>query len=217
MGVKSINNYTFDAWRVYQGLYLHFMGNYDFHKYHGTGSWDSVQQMEKNFAKHERHGKFSVQRNIFKKLGNRFNSKEDLKLFFLSQFTYNLTYPSLFDSEVYDDYKTRMNNFHFHLREDMKQVLEYMKEYDKTFDEMFVANGVNHPSLLKLGLSRTISLETFVTLDIVLNFISMMNKRLVDPAWKDFRNLVLKYKPFLSLNVEKEQKIIRDIICEQKV
>ena len=89
-----------------------------------------------------------------------------------------------------------------------------MDEYCKTFDELFVAKKVNHPPILKLGLSRTISLETFTTLDIILNFLPQMEKKLIDPASKDFIKLIRNYKPFLSINVEKEKKIIMDVLTK---
>ena len=89
-----------------------------------------------------------------------------------------------------------------------------MQEYDKTFDELFVAEKVNHPPILKLGLSRTISVETFTTLDIILNFLSQMEKKLIDPASKDFIKLVRNYKPFLSIDIEKGKKIIKDTLMK---
>ena len=125
----------------------------------------------------------------------------------------SVTYPiSVFDTEVYEEYKERMNNFHFHLKRDCEEIVKYMEEYDKTFDELFIAEKVNHPPILKLGLSRRISLETFTTLDIILKFLPQMEKKLIDPASKDFIKLVRNYKPFLSISVEKEKKIIRDML-----
>ena len=107
-----------------------------------------------------------------------------------------------------------MNNFHFHLKRDIEVISKYMEEDCKTFDELFVAEKVNHPAILKLGLSRRISLETFTTLDIILNFLPQMEKKLIDPASKDFIKLVRNYKPFLSINVAKEKKIIKDTLTK---
>ena len=107
-----------------------------------------------------------------------------------------------------------MNNFHFHLKRDIEVVIKYMEENCKTFDELFVAEKVNHPAILKLGLSRRISLETFTTLDIILKFLPQMEKKLIDPASKDFIKLVRDYKPFLSIDVEKEKKIIKDTLTK---
>ena len=210
MEVK-MENKTFSAWITYQAINAHFTREYDYFKYNGKLNMTEYS-MEKQFHKNESGGKYSAQRAIFSDLGKMFNYKEDLVFFYLSQFTNNITYPSSFDSDLYDVYKERMNNFHFHLKRDVEEIIKYMKEYDKTFDELFVAEQINHPAILKLGLSRTISVETFTTLDIILNFLPQMEKKLIDPASKDFIKLIRSYKPFLAIGVEKEKKIIRDIL-----
>ena len=214
MMTVTSNEKTFNAWKIYHGLYLHFFNDYDYHKYGGKGPWNNINSMEKSFSKYERNGKYSAQRSIFEDLGKQFTEREDLIFFYLSQFTNNINYPSEFDSDLYDEYKERMNNFHFHLKRDTEEIIKYMDEYCKTFDELFVAEKVNHPPILKLGLSRTISLETFTTLDIILNFLPQMEKKLIDPASKDFIKLIRNYKPFLSINVEKEKKIIMDVLTK---
>jgi len=191
---------------------LHFTGEYDYFKYSGNAPWGTMASMEKYFSKFEGRMRFSAQRTIFENLGKRFDDRQDLIFFYLSQFTNDRTYPSVFESDLYEEYKERMNNFHFHLKRDVEEIIKYMKEYDKTFDELFIAEQVNHPAILKLGLSRTISVETFTTLDIILNFLPQMEKKLIDPASKDFIKLIRNYKPFLSIGVEKEKEIIRDIL-----
>ena len=60
-----------------------------------------------------------MQRTIFKNIANSFDSKKDLVFFFLSQFTNELIYPTVFDTDVYDEYKARMNYFDFHIQQDM--------------------------------------------------------------------------------------------------
>ena len=216
MVVKQNNKKTFNAWITYQALYAHFTksrkGGYDYFKYNGKLNMNE-HSMNKQFAKLDSNkGGWSLHRAMFNKLGLTFDKKEDLLFFFLSQFTNDITYPDRFDSDLYDEYKERMNNFHFYLKRDTEEIIKYMKEYDKTFDEMFIAEKVNHPPILKLGLSKTISLETFTTLDIMLDFLTVMEKKLIDPASKDFIKLVRNYKPFLSISVDKEKKIIMDIL-----
>ena len=213
MMIMTSNENTFNAWVTYQALYAHFTRDYDYFKYNGKVNMN-YDSMERHFDKYERGGNFSVQRSIFVHLGKIFANKEDLIFFYLSQFTNDITYPSIFDNDVYEEYKERMNNFHFHLKRDTEEIIKYMDEYCKTFDELFVAEKVNHPPILKLGLSRTISLETFTTLDIILDFLPQMEKKLIDPASKDFIKLIRNYKPFLSINVEKEKKIIMDVLTK---
>ena len=212
MITATSNEKTFNAWKIYHGLYLHFFNDYDYHKYGGNGPWNNINSMEKSFSKYEGNVKYSAQRSIFEELGKQFTEREDLIFFYLSQFTNRIDYPSDFDSDLYDEYKERMNNFPFHLKRDTEEIIKYMEEYHKTFDEMFVAEKTNHPSILKLGLSKTISLETFTTLDIILNFIPTMEKNFIDPASINFIKLIRNYKPFLSIDIKKEKKIIMDVL-----
>ena len=214
MEIKKDQLQTFKAWKAYMAIRLHFTGEYDYFKYKGTSTWGTIASMEKYFSKFEARSISAAQRTIFWNLGQAFKDRKDLVFFFLSQFTNDRTYPSVFESDLYEEYKERMNNFHFHLKRDVEEIVKYMKEYDKTFDELFVAEQINHPAILKLGLSRTISVETFTTLDIILNFLPQMEKKLVDPASKDFIKLVRSYKPFLSMDVEKEKKIIKDTLMK---
>jgi hypothetical protein len=213
MTTMTSNEKTFNAWITYQAINAHFTREYDYFKYNGKLNM-TYDSMERHFNKYERNSNFSAQRTIFDNLGKSFEHKEDLIFFYLSQFTNDITYPSIFDSDLYDEYKERMNNFHFHLKRDIEEIIKYMDEYCKTFDDLFVAEKVNHPPILKLGLSRSISVETFTTLDIILNFLPQMEKKLIDPASKDFIKLVRNYKPFLSINVEKEKKIIMDVLTK---
>ena len=212
MITATSNEKTFNAWKIYHGLYLHFFNDYDYHKYGGNGPWNNINSMEKSFSKYEGNVKYSAQRSIFEELGKQFTEREDLIFFYLSQFTNRIDYPSDFDSDLYDEYKERMNNFPFHLKRDTEEIIKYMEEYHKTFDEMFVAEKTNHPPILKLGLSKTISLETFTTLDIILNFIPIMEKNFIDPASINFIKLIRNYKPFLSIDIKKEKKIIMDVL-----
>ena len=211
MVVNQSNQRTFNAWITYQAIHAHFTREYDYFKYNGKLNMNEYS-MEKQFMKYEGGGSHSAQRTIFSNLGKTFESKEDLIFFYLSQVTNNVPYPSMFDSDLYEEYKERMNNFHFHLKRDTEEIATYMEEWDKTFDEMFVVKGINHPSILKMALIQTISLETFAVLDIVLNFIPNMEKQLIDPASKDYLKLVKNYKPFLSISVDKEKKIIMDVL-----
>ena len=87
-----------------------------------------------------------------------------------------------------------------------------MKKEDCTFNEMFITKSMRHTLILKLVLGRVISLEAFTVLDMVLNFIPEIDKYLDDPIWEDHKRLVLNYKPFLEVDVEKQKKIILDVL-----
>ena len=203
---------TFNAWKVYHAMYLHFTTDYDYFKYSGNATWGTMASMEKYFAKFEQYGKSSFQRGFFETLGKTYGKREDLIFWFLSQFTNQLDHPDDFDSDLYEDYKKRMNEFNFYLRLDIENIVCYLKEYNITFHELFISKGINHPPILKLALGKTISLETFTVLDILLNFIPVLNEQLKDSIWDNYQKLAINYKPFLSISVNEEKKIIMDVL-----
>ena len=205
---------TFSAWVVYQGIYAHFTRDYDYFKFNGKGNWSSIDSMQRSFSKQELNGNFSSQRKIFKDIGNEFTNKEALIYFYLSQFTNGITYPTYFDSDLYDEYIERMNNFDFTVKRDTMEIKRYMDKFEVEFDDIFKVDGINHPVILKLGLSKTISLETTAVLDMILGFVDNIDRTLNDPLWNDHSVLIKNYKPFLEVDVVKQKKIIMDVLTK---
>lgn len=208
---------TYEAWYTYQGLYAHFRSvdrSYDYFKYNGKLKFSGIESMEKSFLKHENNGSFSMQRKIFQDLGNRFTNKEALIFFYLSQFTNSIMYPSHFDTDIYDEYVERMNNFYLYLEQDVDRIKRYTDKYDMFFNDLFNVDGINHPVIMKLSLSKTISLETFVVLNKMLGFIPNIDKALNDPIWQDHSFLAKNYEPFVKIDEEKSRKIIKDILMK---
>ena len=121
-------------------------------------------------------------------------------------------YPTEFLDDYIDEYKSKMDSFSLHLQRNMKAVVEYMNEYDLEFNELFVCRGINHPPILKLLLGGDISLETFTVLDIILGFTKILDKKLIDPIWRDQKTLCYNYKPFLEVNVDEKRRLIRSVL-----
>ena len=205
---------TFKAWVAYQGIYAHFTRDYDYFKYKGKGNWNSIDSMQRSFAKQEVNGNFSMQRKVFQNIGKTFTNKEALIFFYLSQFTNGIMWPTHFDSDLYDEYVERMNNFDFTVKRDMMEIKKYMDKFEVEFDDIFKVDGINHPVILKLGLSKTISLETTAVLDMILGFVDNIDRTLNDPLWSDHSVLIKNYKPFLEVDVVKQKKIIMDVLTK---
>ena len=207
-------NRTFHAWKTYHGMYLHFTGSYDYFKYFGNAPWGTIASMEKYFAKFEHQTGFSWQRGFFTSLGKKMTKEHDLIYYYLSQLTRGKNYPSEFLDDYYDEYRIKMESFTLHLQRNMKVIVEYMKEYDLKFNELFECDGINHPPILKLLLGEDISLETFTVLDIILGFTNIVDKKLIDPIWRDQKTLCYNYKPFLEVNVDEKRRLIRKVLNE---
>jgi hypothetical protein len=195
-------------------MYLHFTGSYDYFKYYGNASWGTIMSMEKYFAKFENQTGFSWQRGFFTSIGKKYVVELDLIYYYLSQITIGKMYPTEFLDDYFIDYKNKMESFSLHLQRNMKVVVEYMKEYDLKFNELFECEGINHPPILKLLLGGDISLETFTVLDIILDFTKMLDKKLIDPIWRDQKALCYNYKPFLEVNVDEKRRLIRGVLNE---
>ena len=207
-------NRTFKAWKTYQAMYLHFTGSYDYFKYYGNASWGTIASMEKYFAKFEHQTGFSWQRGFFTSLGKKYVIELDLIYYYLSQITRGKMYPTEFLDDYFIEYKNKMESFSLHLQRNMKVVVEHMKEYDLKFNELFECDGINHPPILKLLLGEDISLETFTVLDIILGFTKILDKKLIDPIWRDQKTLCYNYKPFLEVNVNESRQWIKDVLDE---
>ncbi|SVB24998.1 uncharacterized protein METZ01_LOCUS177852 [marine metagenome] len=195
-------------------MYLHFTGSYDYFKYFGNATWGTIASMEKYFAKFEHQTGFSWQRGFFTSLGKKMTKEHDLIYYYLSQLTRGKNYPTEFLDDYYDEYRIKMESFSLHLQRNMKVVVEYMKEYDLKFNELFECDGINHPPILKLLLGEDISLETFTVLDIILGFTKILDKKLIDPIWRDQKTLCYNYKPFLEVNVDEKRRLIRKVLNE---
>ena len=207
-------NRTFKAWKTYQAMYLHFTGSYDYFKYFGNATWGTIASMEKYFAKFEHQTGFSWQRGFFTSLGKKYVVELDLIYYYLSQITQGKMYPTEFLDDYFVDYKNKMESFSLHLQRNIKVIVEYMREYDIKFNQLFDCDGINHPPILKLLLGDDISLETFTVLDICLDFTKSLDKKLIDPIWRDQKTLCYNYKPFLEVNVKEKRKLIMDVLNE---
>ena len=207
-------NRTFRAWKTYHGMYLHFTGSYDYFKYFGNATWGTITSMEKYFAKFEHKTGFSWQRGFFTSLGKKMTKEHDLIYYYLSQLTRGKNYPSEFLDDYYDEYRTKMESFSLHLQRNVKVIVEYLKEYDLQFNDLFECDGINHPPILKLLLGEDISLETFTVMDVCLGFTKKIDNKLIDPIWRDQKILCYNYKPFLEVNVNESRQLIKDVLDE---
>ena len=207
-------NRTFRAWKTYHGMYLHFTGSYDYFKYFGNAPWGTIASMEKYFAKFEHQTGFSWQRGFFTSLGKKMTKEHDLIYYYLSQLTRGKNYPSEFLDDYYDEYRIKMESFSLHFQRNVKVIVEYLKEYDLQFNDLFECDGINHPPILKLLLGEDISLETFTVMDVCLDFTKQVDKKLIDPIWRDQKTLCYNYKPFLEVNVNESRQWIKDVLNE---
>ena len=77
------------------------------------------------------------------------------------------------------------------------------------FDDLFNVTSV-HPPLIKAQLGGRISIETLTIFNKIFHFISDFDTIINDEiVWKPLRNKVVKYDPFLSVDLGKYKSIIK--------
>ena len=74
----------------------------------------------------------------------------------------------------------------------------------------FQVNNNEHPLILRMYLSKIVSIETLVILNKLNNFTDKLDIELKDDImWPDVSRLIKKYSPFLNINKEKYESIVR--------
>jgi hypothetical protein len=111
----------------------------------------------------------------------------------------------------YNDWKKRTQSLSYIFKEEIESVFT-----SKNFDEMFLIKNNRHPQILKEHLQSHISLETMLILDKIVGYKNNFDKKLDDPVWKSVSMKIIKYSPFLNIDVLNYRKILKKIIMEEQ-
>lgn len=196
---------AFESYKMYVALKLHFTtDNYDFFKFNGK-----TKIKEENFEK--RKDKY-----FFKKLTNKHKDSEVLP-YFVANFVADPsnwigTMVRTDGDENYQNWKKRMESLHYTFSEEVDFLLSQVDN----FDDLFKLQGT-HPPLLKFLLGKKISMETFVIIDQILDFITRFDKIITEQIiWKDIRRTALKYSPFLTTDIVKYKNTLKEKVLDHK-
>ena len=187
----------FEVYKMYLALKLHFTSDsYDYFQYGGNAKASQV-------SFDQRKDKF-----FFVKLSRKFKDFE-LREFFVANLTAeDKVYPATLVREGaknYADYIKRKESLSYHFKEDVSVLHEMC---DK-FDDLFKVTSV-HPPLLKAHLGGRICLETLTIFNKLFQYVPQFDKQIREEiVWKPLRNRVVKYDPFLHIDLGKYKKIVK--------
>lgn len=192
----------FEVYKMYLALRMHFTKeHYDYQKYRGK-----VNASEKSFEQRR-------DRYFFKKLATKYDGSQILDYFVANFMNDPKGYIKSFSDGNYTKWKTNQESFCYKFRQDVDLLLTYFQSpYQDKFDKIFEVKEGTHPPLIKHYLSSEISLETLVVFETCLGYIEQFDKKLSDPIWKDVKNRVVKYKPFLFIDCQKYKEVILTVI-----
>ena len=109
-------------------------------------------------------------------------------------------------------HQKQMDSLTYEIGQDCDTVVDYMEKNKCTFNGLFETQQSNsgHPALLKLYIKKSISLETLLIYDQCLGYMLHWDRDLRDPLWEGLSLKIKKYKPFLSIPVDKYKRMIRE-------
>ena len=187
----------FEVYKMYLALKLHFTSNtYDYFQYGGNAKASQV-------SFDQRKDKF-----FFVKLSRKFKDFE-LREFFVANLTAeDKVYPATLVREGaknYAEYTKRKESLSYHFKEDVATLHEMCDR----FDDLFKVTSV-HPPLLKAHLGGRICLETLTIFNKIFQYVPQFDKQIKEEiVWKPLRNRVVKYDPFLHVDLVKYKEIVK--------
>ena len=200
----------FEVYKIYLAVKLHFTSknqSYDFHKHNGRTT--------------ARLGTFTKRRDryFFHKLSKLYNDR-DVADYFVSNFVTNTNLwvgdiIGQSGDENYKEWSKRLEALHYYYEQDIDYMIERMTANKMSFDDIFTSKDGQHPPILKMVLSKKISLETFVILEDLLSFSKRLNKDISETVlWPKLYERIVRYRPFLKYNITKYRMTLRNKLKE---
>lgn len=190
----------YDVYRAYLSLKLHFT----------TDQYDVIQQRGRVKASKQ---SFFKRNDLFaiRKIAQEYNDKEVVD-FLVANFVSGDRWGGVFDIEAkqrYIQWKKRMESITYTFEKELDKMLLEAEKRNIDFSKMFESSG-QHPIIIRKYLGGEISIETLVILNKLNNFTDALDLELSDDiVWPDVSRIIKKYGPFLDINKEKYNELIR--------
>lgn len=189
---------SYKTYKLYMGVKQHFeQPGYDYFRYNGGVR---VQSPEKFYS---RRG-FPRYFETFEK---RYNEGQLLPFFVSNFITGNKRLEDMVNTgdDIFVAWKTRIQSMTYNFQQELDVMLKNVEH----FDDLFSIQNAD-PVILKMFYQGVISPETFIIMDIVLNFFPQFDNKLDEYQWPTNRMICEKYKSFLSVDSEKYKGIIKN-------
>ena len=184
----------FEFYKLYKAMRLHFSTD----KYNIVETRGAVKVPKESFLK--RHDLYFIN-----KLANKFDRSEAIE-FLLSNFITGDLSGGIFSNEAIDNYtiwKGRKIRLQYEFRSDLARMNQEAAK--KNIDD-FLNCSHGHPFVIKMYLSKVISIETLVIINKLEPFIELLDKHLADDmVWPEVKRLLVKYSPFVRIKNDREK------------
>jgi hypothetical protein len=185
---------SFRVYVDYLALKKHFgTEDYDYHRYNGKvrASFD----------------KFAVRRDLF--FFYKLSKQEDAHGVLLANIVSN---PNCWIRDIIEERGLELYRDWIRRKESLTYTFKNeLKKLDPDLKENFIVRSGQHPKLMRLFMSKEISLETFTILVAITNSYPYWEKEIVDKIIaRDIMVKSRKYFPFLNIDTKKFSQIVKD-------
>lgn len=198
----NMDSYT--VYRHYLALRLHFT----------TEAYDVIKQQGRVRASKQA---FYKRKDLLaiNKVADSYSDKEVVD-FLVANFVSGDRWGGVFDLEAKDRYtgwKKRIESLSYSFQKEVSDLSLYCEKNNILFGDVFLSTKNQHPYIIKQFLRNTVSIETMVILNKLLDFVPNLDIELKeDLIWPDISRIIKKYSPFLNFNKEKYGRLLRRAI-----
>ena len=186
---------SFDSYRLYQSLKLHFE----------TDSYDAVKY---NFKTSASPQSFFKRRDkyFFAKVGKKMSNQQDLVSFYVANFINEVSWVGEMVNGEGDRHYAQYKKIHESLSYNFKNDINNL---DGSLDDLLTSVNGEHPPIIKRYLQGDILLESVAILNKMTGFMNRANKQITETLlWPDVYRKVTKYQSFVNPDVKKCKKIV---------
>jgi hypothetical protein len=199
---------SYEAYKLYLAIKLHFStDNYDFFKHNAK-----VNSSFNTFLK--RNDRF-----FFHKLVTKYKPDELLDYFVANFANNSKTWIGDLvraDGETtYNKWRKYNESFTYNFRSDVVRISNAISDSRILFDDVFSVSSGQHPRLLRLFLSKQISIQTLIIMDQIFSFSKNWDKEISETViWPEISSKIAKLKQFIKFNRTKCKFIMKEVFSE---
>lgn len=193
---------AYEVYKYYMALKLHFT----------TDKYDIIEQKGKVRASRQA---FAKRKDLFaiNKVAKTYTD-EEIANFLIANFVSGDRWGGIFDTnarETYLQWKKRIEGLSYIFINDIDCILLELEKNNLNFDSIFKCQKNEHPYILKAYLRKDICIETLVILDKLFSIVKLFDSTIDDTlVWPDISRLMKKYRPFLKIEREKYDRLLRE-------
>lgn len=183
----------FGCYIKYLAIKSHFVSDkYDYFRYNGMVRADLSSY-------NKRRDKY-----FFEKLAKKLKNPDLVEKFFVSVAVQNPNkwigeFSNQESFEIFEQWTAIIQSISYRLKKDLNYLID---NYSNLKTVLSINNG-QYPPLLKLYYSKKIMLETLVTMDMIMGYLSMWDGKISDTViWPETLKLIDKYQPFYKKYID---------------